>query len=369
MHIANLLLASHILVFHLHHSPFARTTHEETHERGGSSPPRGDQGTGTQGSPVDRRSRFVDVDGEVRAGDHPQVPDSRLVPSKTPTGRVATRQQAVPLLTSAALRRAPHHAVELVSGSWRSPLPGLGSTLPVLLCDLPVLRPDLPGSSTPLSGEHVPPSRGHVGQLPRGRGGRRPEITFSGHSAGVQQDAVAPHSTTAAHTTTPALSAGSACVSQAAACVSPAAARVSSLDARRASLALAEPRVAVPESETVEHEFQNGRRLEINFAGNNAGAQQDAVVPHSTPLAAAQQLQKQQQQQASPGVAQPPQQRQQQQAHQQPLPGVAQKLQRQAHQQPLPGVELQQQPAVEQQKPGVEQRQPAVEEPQQAMVL
>ena len=92
-------------------------------------------------------------------------------------------------------------------------------------------------------------------------------MIFSGHNAGVQQDAVAPHSATAANRTAPALSSGAACVSQAAVYVSPAAARVSPLVARRASLALSQPRVAVPESETAEHENLDGRRSEINFPG------------------------------------------------------------------------------------------------------
>ena len=100
----------------------------EAHEWGGSAPPRGDQGTGTQGWPVSRRSRLVDVDREFRATDHPQVPDSGLAPRKTPTGRMASEQQAVPPLPSAALRGTPHHAAELDSGSRRSAWNRLYST-------------------------------------------------------------------------------------------------------------------------------------------------------------------------------------------------------------------------------------------------
>ena len=76
----------------------------EAHEWRGSASPRGDQGTGTQGSPVGRRSRLVGGDREFRVADHPQVPDSGLEPRKTPTGKMASEQQAVPPLTSAALR-------------------------------------------------------------------------------------------------------------------------------------------------------------------------------------------------------------------------------------------------------------------------
>ena len=65
----------------------------ETHEWGGSAPPRGDQGTGAQGSPVGCRSRLVDGDREFRVADHPQVPDSGLAPRKTPTGKMASEQQ------------------------------------------------------------------------------------------------------------------------------------------------------------------------------------------------------------------------------------------------------------------------------------
>ena len=48
---------------------------------------------------------------------------------------------------------------------------------------------------------------------------------------------------------------------------------------------LSQPRVAVPESETAEHENQDGRRSEITFPGHYAGVQQDAVAPHSTTAA------------------------------------------------------------------------------------
>ena len=91
-------------------------------------------------------------------------------------------------------------------------------------------------------------------------------MNFSGHNAGVQQDAVAPHSATSANRTAPALSSGPACGSPAAAYISQAAARVTLLDARRASLALSQPRVAVQESETAEHDNQDGRRSEM-FSG------------------------------------------------------------------------------------------------------
>ena len=126
----------------------------EAHEWGGSAPPHGDQGTWTQGSPVGRRTRLVDGDREFRVADHPQVPDSGSAPRKMPTGKMASEHQAVPLLTSAALRRMPHHAAEF------------GSTLSVLNADLPGLTPHLPGSSAPLPGGHVPPPRGHAGELP-----------------------------------------------------------------------------------------------------------------------------------------------------------------------------------------------------------
>ena len=107
-------------------------------------------------------------------------------------------------------------------------------------------------------------------------------MNFSRHNAGVQQEAVAPHSTTTAHRTAPALSSGAACVSQADVYVSPAAASVSPLDARRASCALSQTRVAVPESETAEHENQDGRRSEMKYSGHNVGEQQDVVAPHFT---------------------------------------------------------------------------------------
>ena len=78
---------------------------------------------GIQGSPVGLRSRLVDVNREFRAADHPQVPDSRLAPRKPPTGKMASEQQALPSLTSAALRGTPHHAAELDSDRRRSSLP------------------------------------------------------------------------------------------------------------------------------------------------------------------------------------------------------------------------------------------------------
>ena len=165
---------------------------------------------------------------ELRATDHQLVPASRLEPREAPTDELAS-DQAVPPLTSAALRGMPHHTAEQDSGSRRSPLPGLGDDLPGLLSDLPGLStslrglcPDLPGLNAPLSGKHVPPLQGQDGLLPRGQDGRRLEIVFSGYNAGVQPDAVAPHSTTAAHKTSPA--------------VSPHAARSGPLDARPGGL-------------------------------------------------------------------------------------------------------------------------------------
>ena len=100
----------------------------EAHEWGGSAPPRGDQGTGTQGSPIGRRSRLVDGDREFRVAGHPQVPNSGLAPCKPPTGKMASEQQSVPPLISPALRGMPHHATEL------------GSTLRVLHSDIPVFN-------------------------------------------------------------------------------------------------------------------------------------------------------------------------------------------------------------------------------------
>ena len=140
----------------------------EAHEWGGSAPPRDDQGTGTQGSPVGRRSRLFDGNREFRVADHPRVLDSGLVPRKTPTAEIASEQQAMPPLSSATLRSKPHHAAEL------------GSTPPVLHSDLPALHPDLPGSSAPLSDEHVPLPRGHAGELPRVRDRRLSKMYFPG---------------------------------------------------------------------------------------------------------------------------------------------------------------------------------------------
>ena len=245
----------------------------EDHESGGSAPPHRDQGSGTQGSRVVRRSRVVVEDREVRVADHPQVPGYGLAPRTTPTGKMASEHKAVPLLTSAALRGIAHHAAKL-----GSTLPVLNSDLPVMHADLPGLRPELPGSSVPLSGGHVRPLRRHIGELPRGRYKQRSEVNFFGHIAGVQQDVVASHSITGAHKTAPALSSGAACVSQAPA-------RVSPQDVRRASLVLSEPRGSVPESETAEHDTRDGRRSENVFPGHYARVQQGAVAPHSTTAA------------------------------------------------------------------------------------
>ena len=117
----------------------------EAQEWGGSASPSGDHGTGTQGSPVGgRRSRFVDVDRELRATDHQLVPDSKLEPREAPTDKLASEQQAVPPLASAALslRGMLHRAAEHDPGSRRSPLPGLGTPLPGSRSDLPGLRSD-----------------------------------------------------------------------------------------------------------------------------------------------------------------------------------------------------------------------------------
>ena len=93
----------------------------------------------------------------------------------------------------------PHHAAEQDSGSRCSPPHGLGCDLPVLRSDLTGLKAPLPGLNAPLSSQHVPPLRGHDGLLSQGQGGRRLVFTISGHKAGVQPDAVAPHSATAVH--------------------------------------------------------------------------------------------------------------------------------------------------------------------------
>ena len=93
-------------------------------------------------------------------------------------------------------------------------------------------------------------------------------MNYSGHDAGVQQGAVAPHSTAAALRTAPASSS--------------AAARVGLLDARRASLALSQRRVVVPDRETAKNENQDGRRSEMKYSGHNVGEQQDVVAPHFT---------------------------------------------------------------------------------------
>ena len=49
-------------IFQLHVSPSPARRTMEAQEWGASASPRGDHGTGTQGSPVGRRSRLVDVD-------------------------------------------------------------------------------------------------------------------------------------------------------------------------------------------------------------------------------------------------------------------------------------------------------------------
>ena len=132
-----------------------------------------------------RRARLVDVNRELRATDHPQEPASRLVLRETPTGKLASEPQALPPLTSAALRVMPHHATDLHSGRRRFPLPELGTDLPVLHADLhvshsgqPGLRSETPGSSTdlpgtrvPRSGQHVPPPRWQAGRAVKTGGG------------------------------------------------------------------------------------------------------------------------------------------------------------------------------------------------------
>ena len=80
----------------------------DAHDWGGFALPCGDQGTGTQDSFVGRRSRLVNVDLALRAADHPQVPDSGLVPCKTLTGKMAPEQQTVwPLKLCEARRTTP----------------------------------------------------------------------------------------------------------------------------------------------------------------------------------------------------------------------------------------------------------------------
>ena len=174
----------------------------EAHEWRGSAPPRGDQGTGTQGSLVGRRSQTVDVDRELRVTEHLGKPVSGLAPRETQTDKTTSEAQTVPPLPSAALRGMPYHVAELDSGRRRSLLPGLGVDLPVLHSDLPSLRShlpgsrtDVPGTSAPLSGQHVPPPRGQARFLPRSQDRRWLEIVFSEHDARVQKDAVATHST------------------------------------------------------------------------------------------------------------------------------------------------------------------------------
>ena len=145
----------------------------------------------------------------------------------------------------------PHHAVELDPGSRCSLLPGLGSGLPGLRsglsgmrCYLPGLRTDLPASSAPLSVRHVPPFRRQSGLLPRGQDGRRLEISFSGHNAGVRQNVVVPHSTTAGHRTAQASARR--------------AARRDPLVSRPAGLG--NSRAAAPASETSDQDFSSGLR-------------------------------------------------------------------------------------------------------------
>ena len=171
----------------------------------------------------------------------------------------------------------PHHAVELDPGSRCSLLPGLGSGLPGLRSGLsgmrsylPGLRTDLPGSSAPLSGRHVPPLRRQSGLLPRGQDRRRLEINFSGHNAGVRQNAVVPHSTTAGHRTVEASARR--------------AARSDTLVARPAGLG--HSRAAAPASETADQDVSSGLRGprdRQDFGGGpGAGGLPDALASHST---------------------------------------------------------------------------------------
>ena len=157
----------------------------------------------------------------------------------------------MPTLASAALRGMPHHDVELDPGGRCSHLPGLGSGLPGLrsgLCGmrscLPGFRTDLHSSSAPLSGRHVPPLRRQSGLLPRGQDGRRLEVNFSGHNAGVRQNVVVPHSTTAGHRTAQASARR--------------AARRDPLVSRPAGLG--NSRAAAPASETSDQDFSSGLR-------------------------------------------------------------------------------------------------------------
>ena len=148
-----------------------------TQERGGSASPRGDQGSGTQGSPVGRRSRLVDVDRKLRATDR-LLEQDRLELKYAPKDKLTSEQQAKPPLTSTGLRGKLPRAAEHDSGSRRSRLPDLNPPQPRLRSDLPGLRSplpglcsDLPGLSAPLSGLHVPPTRGQDELPPRGQAG------------------------------------------------------------------------------------------------------------------------------------------------------------------------------------------------------
>ena len=113
----------------------------------------------------------------------------------------------------------------------RFDLPGLRSDLPGSDVYLPGLRPDVPGLSAPLSGRHVP--------LLRGQDEQPLENIFSRHI--VQADAVAPHFTTPAYNTTPA--------------VTSRAARSGPLDTRPAGLRHAWARTAAPAGDTAEQDF------------------------------------------------------------------------------------------------------------------
>lgn len=104
----------------------------EAQEWGESAPRRGDDGTGTQGSPVGPRSGLVHVDRELCAIDRQLVPDSNVESRQVSTDKLATKQQAVPPLTSTALRGLPHPAPEHDSGS-RRPRPPFHCSLGALL--------------------------------------------------------------------------------------------------------------------------------------------------------------------------------------------------------------------------------------------
>ena len=186
---------------------------------------------------------------------------------------MASEQNAVPPLASVALRGLALHDAELDSGSRRSLLPGLGADLPGLRSDLPGLRPNQPGSKTPLSSPHVPRRRGQTGLLPRRQHGRRLEINLSGHNAEVQQDAVAPDSTTAVHKSPPVLA--------------PRAARSNPVVARPAGLGHSRARAATSAREIAEQDFSSGLRgpQDGQDFGGGPGAEglPDTFAPHSTP--------------------------------------------------------------------------------------